>query len=444
MANISPCTSGQNDYPTLRICNNRKRLDRRSYTAHTCVLLVAALWSSLCAAAEPQGCAPVEMAMQKVEAVRGLRATGPIPCELAARSDIERFLKETIARKLPPEKLKMEGIVYRGIGIVPDSYPYEERLVALYVTEIGGYYDPEKKRFVMASWLPATSQAPVARHELAHALQDQHYNLEAFLDPTIENGDELLARASLVEGDATAVMVDVEQREAKTYPRLSGADAAEKFSEGGELLSALRTQLQKTPPGLTYLMRFPYRQGERFVRFLIGRGGYGAVNQAFSRPPRASREILHPEEYVAGGFSPSIPPIECLQGEDPHGPQAAYTDTLGESGIEAALRSLRVDAKSRERAVRGWVGDRIGVFPKEGNQRRLVWVLRWETDIDAAEFLGAYRSGLENHYGKALRAGANDLSASKSIDMTIRPRETRLIFSIQEPAIPSTNTASLR
>ena len=111
-----------------------------------------------------------------------------------------------------PNRLYSEGVVYQRLALVPKDFKYESGIIDLYTSQIGGYYDPKKDHFVMAKWIPASLQFPVAVHELVHALQDQHFKLDTFLDPKTMTSDALMARAALVEGDATAVMIDYSLR----------------------------------------------------------------------------------------------------------------------------------------------------------------------------------------------------------------------------------------
>src|SRR5438552_2674308 len=49
---------------------------------------------------------------------------------------------------------------------------------------------------------------PALAHEIEHALQDQYFDLKSFSTPLKDEGDRQLARAALVEGDGTAVMLE--------------------------------------------------------------------------------------------------------------------------------------------------------------------------------------------------------------------------------------------
>ncbi len=95
-------------------------------------------------------------------------------------------------------------------------------LLALLDEQIEAYYDAKTKTVNMLDWVDVEEQKPVLAHELTHALQDQHSDLEKWSDQTPDDvslnstddaghlaKDELdTAREAVVEGQATAVMMD--------------------------------------------------------------------------------------------------------------------------------------------------------------------------------------------------------------------------------------------
>jgi hypothetical protein len=45
-------------------------------------------------------------------------------------------------------------------------------------------------------------------------------------------------------------------------------------------------------------------------------------------------------------------------------------------------------------AAKGWVGDKLGVFTSGDKTKSVRWLIRWESEVDAQEFLGLYREFL--------------------------------------------------
>jgi len=222
-------------------------------------------------------------------------------------------------------------------------------------------------------------------HELTHALQDQHFDLEAFVSPTVENSDMLLARAALVEGDAMAVMVDAS--------RIPLGQGSIRYDPSVDLVIAqsvigmrMMPGLEGVPEGLKNLLVFPYTSGLRFAHDRLKRGGFQAIDRVFKAPPRSTEEILHPELYDRTEpsfrrFDDSVAPAVIGGGE------VMYGDVVGEFLLGAALGALSGDIPGAARVAAGWGGDRATLVKRAGHERpTVVWRLGWDTTADAAEF----------------------------------------------------------
>jgi hypothetical protein len=380
-------------------------------------------------AIEPDLCAVATQALKDAQTIRKLQPRRDVPCQVAEKTAIEGFLHETLKTKLPPNKILMEQTVYRALGFVPDTYNYEKGMIDLYANQIGGYYDPEKKHFIMARWIPAALQYPVAVHELTHALQDQTYDLEHFLDPKLPNGDQLLAYSALIEGDATAVMSDW-QRLSSRQPPLEREQTVDSLIMQQVLGSALMMGGGNTPEALQALMIFPYTSGLRFVHTLLRQGGYAKVDAAFKRPPTSSREILHPEVYFGKGPATQIPKPEALVKPTTESAKLEYTDTLGEFGISALLCSQSRDKKRCADAAAGWIGDLVGVF-KDGDLTTISWLTAWENDKEAQEFEAAYRSFVEARYHKQFTGEEMQLTDKKLLRLRREGAGVTLLFTMR-------------
>lgn len=376
-------------------------------------------------------CEIATTALDYASKIRGLSRKSEVPCLVSDKVQVERFLRETIATKLPPNKIEMEQLVYRALGVVPDDYDYANGIIELYVSQIGGYYDPEKKHFIMAAWIPAVMQATVGVHELTHALQDQHFDLEKLLSPKIENGDKLLALAALVEGDATAVMTDY-SRELSGQEQLSQEPSIDALILQ-QILAGSAGGLEKTPEALRSLLLFPYTSGLRFVHKLLRKGGYSEIDRAFRAPPESSREILHPELYLAGRGTPSIPNrAELDRGAAKD--ECIYTDIIGEFGISAILGAGAKDKSKAVEAAKGWVGDRVGVYRLSETQRMVSWKTRWESEHEAREFEEAYSKFIEARYSKKISSEGLYVTPVKEIRISNLGRDIDVIFWVRQAA----------
>ncbi len=378
--------------------------------------------------AEEAACAVAATALEQAVKLRGLERRSQVPCLVSDKAQVAKFLRETIATKLPPNKIEMEQLVYRTLGVVPDDYDYANGIIELYASQIGGYYDPEKKHFIMAAWMPAAVQVTVAVHELTHALQDQHFNLDKMMDPKLENGDQLLAIAALVEGDATAVMTDYMRALAGQGP----------LSKEGSIDGLLLQQVlagsaggfEKTPEALRGLLLFPYTSGLRFAHRLLLAGGYSEIDRAFRNPPTSSREILHPDVYLSKGRPSSIPgPEELDRGASSE--REIYTDVIGEFGISAILGAGQKQKNEAVTAATGWLGDRVGVFATSSAERLVSWKTRWESEQDAQEFAEAYGRFLEARYGTKVSLDGSYMTPHKTIRVSKSGVDVSVVFVVR-------------
>lgn len=346
--------------------------------------------------------------------IRGLKKRIEVPCVVKNRNQIRMFLEETIRQDLPPERLRYEEILYKSIGLIPEEYDYKEELVRFLVSQIGGYYDPKAKQFVMASWLPSVVQQSVAIHELTHALQDQHFGLAQIIDAKTLTTDEGLAHSAVVEGDASAVMFDKQYRESGAPP------LARQESVEGVLLTQVLSQsaIQGVPESIKGMLMFPYTSGLCFAHVALRRGGYVALDRVYGRLPSTTREILHPEEYFERSVVVSTPSVADVT--DKH---VLYTDVIGEFGVSslfAGTSKLKLDGVT---AAVGWFGDRGVLLESEGSGIITRWLTRWETSHDAAEFCQAYRHLVEKRFGVLFNSAGRLFNKEKTISLTCSERE---------------------
>ncbi len=389
-------------------------------------LLVLLLFAGYAWAAADD-CEIVDTAIKITSRIRGLKFTRKVGCRLEGQEEVKRYLEEQIEKKISPEKLSYEGEVYKLLGLIPSDFEYKDGLIELYVSQLGGYYDPEKKYYAMASWMPSAMQLPIAVHELNHALQDQHFNLEPFLDYKKQPGDALLARSALVEGDATAVMIDY-ARELAGQKRIAEEESLSALMVQNLSGAMLSPDLQKAPSALQVLVLFPYVSGLNFVHAALRKGGYSAVNDIYRRPPATTEEILHPQKYFSGRSDSTKIDLEFpddVVGFD--GESAVYGDVMGEF-IVSTLLSQWIPPQRASIAASGWGGDYIALYRSKSSGKTLLnWKLRWDSRKDAKEFADA----LTEAYTKRFSQGP-ETESGVTVYRNKKPGLTRIKTDDQE------------
>jgi hypothetical protein len=171
----------------------------------------------------------------------------------------------------------------------------------------------------MLDWVGPDEEQPVLAHELTHALQDQHSDLEKWNDQTPDDvstdsagdidhlaKDEMdTARDAVAEGQATVVMWDCELK-----------PIGKSLIKDPEVLDLVKSQMSgaedspvmaRAPLLLSESMLFPYREGMSFEQDVwMDQGQTAAFAGALDRPPTSSWEIINPREYEKKHI-PAIP-----------------------------------------------------------------------------------------------------------------------------------------
>src|SRR5882762_3356822 len=150
----------------------------------------------------------------------GLPIKHSVKRRLTSRDEVTDFLQKGMADDKDAERFRRSELVLKKFGLLPPDFDMQKFLVALLREQIAGYYDPKTKFVNLLSWIDPAQQRPVLAHELTHALQDQSFDLKKWMiggDPAdkkspsaadVQNDEISTVRQSVVEGQATAVLVD--------------------------------------------------------------------------------------------------------------------------------------------------------------------------------------------------------------------------------------------
>jgi hypothetical protein len=298
------------------------------------------------------------------------------------RKELHDFLVGKVKEQYSDEELHNLGRSMSALGLVPDGTDLLKVIVSMYNEQVAAFYVPENRSLYSFkdSAFKGNLDKMLLCHELVHALQDQNYDLTTFPLKDKLNDDLVLATSALIEGDATVVMSQWLVQHAD--PASLMQDMAGMFGQGTE-------ELMKAPAYLREMLLFPYMQGQAFVMALTEKGGMKAVDAAFRNPPKSTREILHPEEYLGE----RKPPVEITLPElKAEGWKQIGNNVLGEFGLRCLFQE-HVGPWRGQVAAAGWRGDRFQVYEKgKTGPTGIVWITEWEGEIDAEEFEEAYQA----------------------------------------------------
>jgi hypothetical protein len=340
----------------------------------------------------------------EAEVLRGLPLTLPITRSLMTRDGLAVYMEQQLAEEYSPEELEAEVRVLAAFDFVPQDFDLLTLLADAYSSEVLGMYDDEGDTFYVITDAAGGDLDLVARltsvHEYTHGIQDEHFELETFLDGEQLSDDQFLARQSLVEGDATLVM---------SYYLGTHRD---EFS--AEDLEALRSRsaegrqsgLAAAPPIFRETFDFAYVRGLEFVA-ILQEEGWDAVDAAYADPPQSTEQILHPEKYLSRDEPQivALPPLTDTLGAGWH---LVRADTLGEFQTALYL-DQRLGQGIVDRASQGWGGDQYALYANNG-QDVLVYGTVWDSPQDREEFVTAYQAYAGEKYGlAATRGGETEL-----------------------------------
>lgn len=347
--------------------------------------------------------------LEQAETWRGLRAKQPVPSTTLGEKELAKRVAESFSEDLPAGALRSMEVSLKAFGLIPESLDLATFFPKLLTSEIAGYYDPEKNsmhlvrrgggvmggREAEAGIDERQAENMVLVHELTHALQDQHFDLEKFVQTDDPMSDAATARQALVEGDATLTMMNA--LIGVPFEDLPGAAGLldSGMDDAGTFLAGSSSEvLAEAPPFIRESLLFSYAQGTLFAISVRQAGGQKLLDHAFRKdPPLSSEQILHPEKWHGRRDDPVAVVWPDLARALP-GFTKVSEGEMGEMAVRILLREALKDEERAATAAAGWGGDRFAVYEKKGGKagrRLLAWVTEWDSPQDAEELVAAVR-----------------------------------------------------
>jgi hypothetical protein len=349
----------------------------------------------------------------------GLAIKSPVKRQLTTRAAVESYLEDKFNEDTSAKRLQRDEIVLKKFGLLDHDFQLKPFLLVLLKEQIEAYYDSKTKTVNMLDWVDVDEQKSVLAHELTHALQDQHSDLEKWDDQTPDQvsadaagdqehlaKDEMdTARDAVAEGQATAVMFDYMLK-----PR------GMSLVKNPEVLEALKNQMvssenspvmARAPLLLSESMLFPYREGLSFEQDVwMDEGQAAAFTQALDHPPTSTWEIINPREYEKR----HIPAVPLLPDIHPLVDKLYRPYDIGQVGqldlhILAELFGGDGAASDLTPAWNGglyWAGQlRSATSPADQDSTAslaLMYLSVWKNDASAQTFAKLYAESLGRKY----------------------------------------------
>jgi hypothetical protein len=352
--------------------------------------------------------AEADRILAEIAQTRNLPVTAPVNVDVVTKAGIREFAKRSMYEHTTPEELRLLGRVQASMGVIPRGEDPETIVLDLLEDGVAGFYDPKEKTLFIGDFVDRSTLSMVVGHEIAHGLQDMHFDLHKHQEPLRHRSDEESARRFLIEGEAQA-----------TYLAwVSGAGGLHTIDDG--VLDAMGNQvldlaaMVSTYPILVRSLQLPYADGTATIMRLVRDKGWEAVDALYERLPESSEQMLHIDKLLARELPiPTKLDAAALSGLAPEA-VLVWHDTMGEAELLSMLAHVQRSTVAR-RAAAGWGGDHyVAVERKDAAAAgvpMVVGVTVWDSEDDAEEF--------EEVFGEYLRTMVPDHAIDRRDDMVL-------------------------
>lgn len=360
-------------------------------------LLCFAPW--LAAAQATDVFAGLEEAIAELSKITGLAPLRKVETGLIDRAGLKQYLEERIREEVKPEELRIEEMALKRFGLVPADFDLKQTTVDLLTEQAAAFYDFRKKKlFVLQNDLKlpvpegmqGAAQSMVVLHELAHALADQHFNLEKYIKRG-RSDDSSLARMAVMEGQATWLMMEVMAR--KMGQSLRKVPVMVEMMSSGARQSMMEQYpvLAKAPLYIQASLLFPYTGGMKFQHAVIEKSGNDGFSQVFRQAPSSTQQVLHPERYFS-----KLEPVKVKLPElaAPKDWTLLTEGSVGEFDHSVLLEQYLSKVEAVELAPLWRGGQMALVEHRKGRQVVLLYASEWRDAPAARRMFDGYRKVL--------------------------------------------------
>jgi hypothetical protein len=349
----------------------------------------------------------------------GLPVKSSVKRTLTTRAAVESYLNEKFQEDEGAKKLQRGEIVLKKFGLLDRDFDLKPFLLALLKEQIEAYYDSKTKTVNLLDWVSVEEQKPVLAHELTHALQDQHVDLEKWGDQTPSEPstnyrddvdhlakDEIdTAREAVAEGQATAVMMDniLKPMGKSLIKDPEVVDFIKNQMNGGENSPVLA----RAPLLLSESLLFPYREGLSFEQDVwMDQGQKAAFAGTLDRPPTSTWEIINPREFEKSKL-PVVPLMPDIHPIVDKTYKAYDIGQVGQLDLHILTELFGGDNAARDLTPSWdggiyWAGQRLSATtPAEQASTKsisLFYLSAWKNAASAQAFSDLYANALGRKY----------------------------------------------
>ena len=355
---------------TLAACGRGSNDDAR-VPAEAAPMLAAIVPLSECPDDDYSSCDIRDAACQQSIAqlaacVRGSEAVKNLQVDVLTEAEYADVVRQDLAEVAEPAVPHFDQAL-SIFGLALAAGVDREEGIQTHVENLGGVYRPLEKRIIIVDHDRPADSAYIdgtLLHEFIHSQQDADYDLLNWpnSDPDAEyTFDQVLARNSLIEGEATFYQYRAE------VPRL-GLDIAhvDFKSAMSEHLRQEEGQALGSPTvyNASYVT-FPYGFGGELSYFAWLRDGPPGIQALWAAPPNTSQAVM---SEVFGLDTPQPGGLEIPAPDAPS--LVPYTDdVLGAWGTLMFMMLQKAEWTEAMPAALKWRGDHLWVYTDDNDQK---------------------------------------------------------------------------
>jgi hypothetical protein len=336
--------------------------------------------------------AQINSIVKTLSEISGFSETHPVPYGRMTKRQLRSFLSKRIKKTLRPEEMYADELSLKMFGLVPQNFNLRQSTIDLLTEQAAAFYDYDEKKLFLLEGASVDEETTTLAHELAHALADQHFDLNRFMETGPSNDDEDLAHSAVVEGQASWLMIAYGLKQAG-QPAVPTEQALQAIVDSDSSFGSDYPVLKNAPLYIQQSLLFPYSEGTRFFDSVYKKMGRRAFSAVFTDPPSDSSQIIHPDRYFAHqrAVTPKLPSIVERKGT-----KEIAEGSVGEFDHEILLRQYLGDESAKDLAPR-LLGGQFRIV-RDGKDPILLYASRWDSATSAGQYFIAYQKVLRRKW----------------------------------------------
>ncbi len=360
----------------------------------------------ICAGAAPTApeatlAARIPAIEQELSDITGLRFTKPVRVKIINRDQLRAYLNKEVHHNVSAKELRGEEATLKLLGLVPADFSLEQATVDLFTEQAAAFYDYNRKALFLLAGDSDLSGPVALAHELSHALADQNFRLDKYVNHT-GSDDSAMARLAVMEGQASWLMA---AWSARTSGR-SVDDVLEMFEPDAAGAKPEQYPVYANAPlYMRESLVFPYSAGMKFENALFDHDRSTAFREPFVHPPASTQQIIHPDRYIRGDAVPAPPKPPPPPGR--HDYKLLTGGTFGEFDIRVILEQFGTAKQAQDLAPHIAAAAYSTWQNKKTGKPAIAWTVNWDDEESAARFFRFYSDVLGRKAGTAHIEQAN-------------------------------------